>query len=334
MDKFKKNIILLPAFYDGVNNQKGILNVENENGELRCNVKCFNIKPTNEQFLFSIVVNDEVYKTKVLAKELSSLTYIVKSNCKSGDKISCLLLLVKSNSYDILLWGSTETTKAWQTTSIQRIENELKKETYSQLNNNYDYINNKQCSTLNDTEYQKEQQEVEDYIDKVMDLTRNIQDNEKNVTKNDYNKDVDYNNYLTKINDKDENNNEDNQEIKEREKPDYQNENFYERVKNQIEDIFNNSEQDDLLKDIIPNGKFCKVKMEEGYYVFGVIYEDSLPRYICYGIPCKQKGDRPTDLEGNYDWLPLDAENEDGMGYWLSYQDASNGKNIKVEVIS
>ena len=189
MDKFKKNIILLPAYYDGVNNQKGILNVENENGELRCNVKCFNIKPTNEQFLFSIVVNDEVYKTKVSAKELSSLTYVVKSNCKSGDKISSLVLSVKSNSYDILLWGSTETTKAWQTTSILKIENELKKETYSHLNNKYNVNSN----NFNETEYQKEQQEIENYIDKIMDLTsdsqENLVNNEKIVQKSDFNTD-------------------------------------------------------------------------------------------------------------------------------------------------
>lgn len=330
MDKFKKNIILLPAYYDGVNNQKGILNVENENGELRCNVKCFNIKPTNEQFLFSIVVNDEVYKTKVSAKELSSLTYVVKSNCKSGDKISSLVLSVKSNSYDILLWGSTETTKAWQTTSILKIENELKKETYSHLNNKYNVNSN----NFNETEYQKEQQEIENYIDKIMDLTsdsqENLVNNEKIVQKSDFNTDKrEFNIFNQNYNDESKEN-----EIKNRVEPDYQNENFYERVKNQIEDIFNNSEQDDLLKNIIPNGKFCKVKMEEGYYVFGVIYEDNEPRYICYGVPCKQKGDKPTDLEGNYDWLPLDTQDEEGMGYWLSYQDASNGKNIKIEVIS
>ena len=330
MDKFKKNIILLPAYYDGVNNQKGILNVENENGELRCNVKCFNIKPTNEQFLFSIVVNDEVYKTKVSAKELSSLTYVVKSNCKSGDKISSLVLSVKSNSYDILLWGSTETTKAWQTTSILKIENELKKETYSHLNNKYNVNSN----NFNETEYQKEQQEIENYIDKIMDLTsdsqENLVNNEKIVQKSDFNTDKrEFNIFNQNYNDESKEN-----EIKNRVEPDYQNENFSERVKNQIEDIFNNSEQDDLLKNIIPNGKFCKVKMEEGYYVFGVIYEDNEPRYICYGVPCKQKGDKPTDLEGNYDWLPLDTQDEEGMGYWLSYQDASNGKNIKVEVIS
>ena len=330
MDKFKKNIILLPAYYDGVNNQKGILNVENENGELRCNVKCFNIKPTNEQFLFSIVVNDEVYKTKVSAKELSSLTYVVKSNCKSGDKISSLVLSVKSNSYDILLWGTTETTKAWQTTSILKIENELKKETYSHLNNKYNVNSN----NFNETEYQKEQQEIENYIDKIMDLTsdsqENLVNNEKIVQKSDFNTDKrEFNIFNQNYNDESKEN-----EIKNRVEPDYQNENFYERVKNQIEDIFNNSEQDDLLKNIIPNGKFCKVKMEEGDYVFGVIYEDNVPRYICYGVPCKQKGDKPTDLEGNYDWLPLDTQDEEGMGYWLSYQDASNGKNIKVEVIS
>lgn len=330
MGEFKKNIILLPAFYDGVNNQKGILNVENDNGQLKCNVKCFNLKQTNEEFLFSVIVNDDIFKTKVLAKELSSLTYIVKSSCKAGDKISCLILSIKANSYDILLWGSTETTKVWQTTSVQRIETELKKEA-QQVTKNYQNINNSNNTHFSalkqDVEFEKEQQAIEDYIDKIVDFTNNhdvyYQTNKDlNGKKNNINCNNDENNI-----------NDENNQVK-RDKPDYQNEMFYERVKNQIEDIFNNSEQDELLKNIIPNGRFCKVKMEEGYYVFGVIYEDTTPRYICYGIPCQQKGEKPIELEGNCEWLPLDTLDENGKGYWLSYQDAFSGKNIKVEVIT
>ena len=319
MESFKKNIILLPALYDGVNNQKGILNIESDNNSLKCNVKCFNIKPTDEMFLFSVVVNDEIYKTKVSAKELSSLTYIVKASCKSGDKISCLILTKTSKNYDILLWGSTETTKAWQTTAVQKIERELLCENQNNITKNEDNeshknhfetnsynINNsyKSAKILSeqvddnvDEEYEKEQQDIEKYIDRFVSVTEDPTQNDET-------------------------------------EPDYQNEMFYERVKNQIEDIFSNSEQDELLKNIIPNGRFCKVKMTEGYYVFGVIYEDSTPKYICYGIPCLEKGEKPEELEGNCEWLPLDAENENGKGYWLSYQDAENGKNIKVEVIS
>ena len=74
--------------------------------------------------------------------------------------------------------------------------------------------------------------------------------------------------------------------------------------------------------------------MEEGYYVFGVIYDESLPHYICYGIPCNNKGVPPKELEGFCQWLPLDISNQEGKGYWISYQDANSGENIKVEVIS
>lgn len=276
--EFKKNIILLPANYNGLNNQKGILNIECGDKNIKCNVKCFNVKPTDEKFLFSIVVNEQMFKTNILAKELTNLTFVAPINVKSGDKISCLILAVKQRDYEVILWGSTETTKAWQTTVTSIIETELEKTT---------------VATMQDTEYENEQAEIEDYIDKTMEETEPKQT-----------------------------------------APDYQNDMFYERVKNQIQDMFDSNEKDDLLQDIIPNGKFCKVKMKEGYYVFGVIFDDNEPKYICYAIPCLNKGEQPEKLKGICEWLPLDNQNQNGKGYWISYQDAYSGENIKMEVIS
>ena len=321
MAEFRKNIILLPASYDGVNNQKGILNIESDTKNVKCTVKCFNLKMTNEDFLFSVVINDKIFKTKVKTNELSSLTYIVPISCKSGDKISCMILSVHQNDYDILLWGSTETTKAWQNTLVQKMQIELEKENSTNNNQNlysnnivedvkekinsvnkdYVYTDEKCSKTETFSVYDKEQQEIENYIDKIIGLTEN---NEKETAP-----------ILEKEND-------------------YQSERFYDRVKNQIYEIFNQNEKDDILQDIIPNGQFCKVKTQDGYYVFGLIFVSNTPKYICYAIPRLNKGEKPNILDGKCEWLPLDSQNENGKGYWISYQDADSGENIQIEVIS
>ena len=327
MKDFRKNVVLLPAEYNGVNNQKGILTLNFDDNKLNCNLKCFNIKSTKEEFLVGIVVNDQIFKTKVKADELNNLTYAVPYKVKQNDKISCLILSVTSNNYEVLLWGSTETTNAWQKTSINKIENDLEISGYI-TNENYKFnrfagsgegnllaevesgvneILNNATSKEDDT-YNIEQQEIENYIDKIYNLT-NSEEEVKEIDEN-------YENKTNKI-----------------DEDDFQSNIFYKRVEKQVNNLFVINEPDEILQDILPNGKFCKVKMEDGYYVFGVIYDDSNPQYICYGIPCAYKSNPPQELEGFCQWLPLDVNNQDGKGYWISYQDAKSGENIKVEVI-
>lgn len=327
MKDFRKNIVLLPAEYNGVNNQKGILTLNFEDNKLNCNLKCFNIKNTTEEFLVGIVVNDQIFKTKAKANVLNNLTYCVPCKVKPADKVSCLILAVSSKDYEILLWGSTETSKAWQTVAVNRLENDLTSEGIIQ-NRNYEFNrfetnnetlnntenNNLKCQEVEDYEYEKQQQEVEDYIDKVYNLTSSDSNNEENIVKE---IDDDYDSDGNLFNE------------------DYsQSSVFYKRVEKQVNNLLGINEPDEILQDILPNGKFCKVKMEEGYYVFGVIYDDNNPQYICYGIPCQIKGNPPKELEGFCQWLPLDINNQEGKGYWISYQDAKSGENIKVEVIS
>ena len=40
MKEFRKNIILLPADYNGVNNQKGILTADCNEKNIKCTIKC------------------------------------------------------------------------------------------------------------------------------------------------------------------------------------------------------------------------------------------------------------------------------------------------------
>ena len=47
---FKKNIILIPADYDGVSNQKGVLSLEIAQDKVFGTIRCFNLKPTDEVY--------------------------------------------------------------------------------------------------------------------------------------------------------------------------------------------------------------------------------------------------------------------------------------------
>lgn len=110
---------------------------------------------------------------------------------------------------------------------------------------------------------------------------------------------------------------------------------FFSTIKNQVDELLNNYEQELALETIIPNSKFVKVDYERNgdYYIFGVIYEDDKIKYVVYGLP-GEFGIKPEDdYTEYYQWLPLSSENPEGFGYYLMYQDAQNGEAIKIEII-
>jgi hypothetical protein len=99
--------------------------------------------------------------------------------------------------------------------------------------------------------------------------------------------------------------------------------------------MFNSNDAEIVLNEIIPNSKFCKINFDDntGHYVFGVIYDDNKPKYLCYGVPAKKDSKPPKELSSYYQWLPIDVEEESGDGYYMMYQDASTGQNISVEMV-
>ena len=106
---------------------------------------------------------------------------------------------------------------------------------------------------------------------------------------------------------------------------------FYNKLKNQIQKLFDENPEEDYLEKIIPNSKWVKVEYEKqgDYYVIGLIEENGSLEYIAYGVPGVFQNDPPDELSGYPVWLPLDSEKKDGFGYWLVYQDAGTGENIK-----
>ena len=109
---------------------------------------------------------------------------------------------------------------------------------------------------------------------------------------------------------------------------------FYLMVKDQVEKILSENPTEKILQDIIPDSRFVYVPRGNGdSYIFGIIYENDLPRYICYGERGKFSDERPEHLKEFYQWLPIDANNVGGDGYFMMYQDAFTGKNLEMTVI-
>ena len=61
------------------------------------------------------------------------------------------------------------------------------------------------------------------------------------------------------------------------------------------------------------------------------MYENDKIKYVCYGVPSVYTEEAPADIKGFAQWLPIDIEKEKGFGYWITYQDAENGENVKLE---
>lgn len=109
---------------------------------------------------------------------------------------------------------------------------------------------------------------------------------------------------------------------------------FYDEIKPQVETLFEKNPAETYLMDMIPNSKWVKVEFDQGgdYYVFGMLYENDMLKYICYGVPGIYQKQPPKQLSGYPVWFPLDSRKREGFGYWLSYQDAGTGESIKAIV--
>lgn len=112
-----------------------------------------------------------------------------------------------------------------------------------------------------------------------------------------------------------------------------ENKSFYQELKPQIEKLFAENKEEEYLEKIFPNSKWVRVELEkDDYYVFGLIKNEDSVKYICYGVPGIFQHSPPRELSGFPSWLPLDSQNQEGFGYWLTYQDAESGESVKAIV--
>ena len=110
-----------------------------------------------------------------------------------------------------------------------------------------------------------------------------------------------------------------------------QKESFYDSISEDISNLFSTHNEEEFLSQIIPFSKWVRIDNEDGddYYVLGLIYENDQVKYICYGVPGLYTDEPPKELKGYAEWLPLDSTKENDYGYWITYQDAESGENVK-----
>lgn len=108
---------------------------------------------------------------------------------------------------------------------------------------------------------------------------------------------------------------------------------FYERMKDEIDKILSKYPAEKPLEEMIEDSKWVRISYGEGgFYVFGVLYADGKPKYVCYGVPTAQSENPPKSMEGLASFLPASPEDAES-GYWVMYQDAETGASIKVNSV-
>ncbi len=107
------------------------------------------------------------------------------------------------------------------------------------------------------------------------------------------------------------------------------NENYFDSVKDELEQIFYTYQKEEGLEKIFSESKWAKIYYsKEKYYVVGLIFENSKEKYICYGVPSRYSKTPPKGLEGYSSFIPLSVFDMFGDGYFIMFQDAKSGRCV------
>ena len=333
---FRKNIILVPTDYDGVSLTKGLLSFDCYDNVTKCTLHCYNLYEEGPLTL-GVAIGSDLRKIEIRGKDAKNVQFEIDRAIKNRDEISCVLLDVKQKSYDILLWGSTQISSGWKTSLQMMLQDEIlpqpKVQKSFETEKSFQDVEyeNKVCEQQYENDFQYDQKSAFDEKELLTDMQTTHMEKMQSTEDEIYTYDDEkMNEFIDKVIDMTEDKN-----FGEIKNEDTDKMSFFERINPQIEKLFALNKEETVLNEIIPNSKFCKINFDDGtgYYVFGIIYEDRKPKYLCYGIPAQKNSEPPKELSNLYQWLPLDTEEENGDGFYMMYQDASTGKNISVEVV-
>lgn len=113
-----------------------------------------------------------------------------------------------------------------------------------------------------------------------------------------------------------------------------QNKNFYALIQPQLDELFAKFPHFKELEDLVENTEWVKVNYSqngESHYILGKLYDGGVVTHLCYGIPANSRNIAPPNSLIEYcQWLPLDLNAPDQNGYWVMYQSAETGENIKM----
>lgn len=105
------------------------------------------------------------------------------------------------------------------------------------------------------------------------------------------------------------------------------NKNFYINIKERLDELFVIHPREENLEKVIPESQWVRVRYDgDDYYVVGKLSDGGVVAYLAYGVPGVAEVPPPKIAAEISDWLPMENLSEPYKGYWLIFQDASNGK--------
>lgn len=319
--EFKKNIVLTPVEANA--SQKAVLSYIKQNNNYFFEFKGINFIPKNR--ILGVYINNILYKYDLNGKTLSfelSLNDII-------DNVS-VVVLDRQNMLKPFLWGSQMITQ--NDYLLNKVIEEINIKTINENFSQEEPIKIEEESNSIPFEEIKREEPVNEeiissfsFIDNLTNLDEKYAEaltREQTLEEEDKELEQLLDTYQDEIdNDIDKN------EIKE--EPE-----FYSLIASQVEKMLSSNESEKILEEIIPDSKFVQVPKSNGEsYVFGIIYENNIPKYLCYGERGKFSEERPEHLKAYYQWLPIDVDDLSGEGYFMMYQDAKTGKNLEMTVI-
>ena len=295
---YKKSVVLTSV---DAGKEKGVLSLEYDGGELLGNVRLYNFAKEPDGILsVGILYNGQVYKAGLTQENAYFYTFKLNSS-QEMNNFSCAIVNFVNGEPKALLHGATGGANKTE----ERLINSL-----SVFDGKADIKSVGQTLDQNGIFFEN-QEEIDALIDnEVARCTNNCSE-------------CKYRDAFFKLEDK----------IVPQEEIEVPEETFFDGIKEQITTLFDRFPEEDILKEIIPDSKWAKIDMEETgeYYVVGLMYENDAIKYVCYGIPSVYGDEPPKELKGFAQWLPIDSTKSDGFGYWITYQDAGSGENVKLE---
>ncbi len=362
-----KRTLILNDIGDKDSSKKGILTLESIDNKLVGNLRLFNIDSSLlKNTAVGLNVGNEILKLPVYFQDNNSCDFKTKNILDLGGKISCALIdTTRQNSPQIIVGGASNYHQEWANKLEQAFcldeepitceemyslqDDEIEAVVTKTLQDDQEFVDCSQCTKCKYREaffVDKQNLEQDNQSEQKDLLTENLQEvlacgvdeqidieepqpDQENDPQEQLDPDLEQSqpqtlNQSQFIN------------LKADESDTLADDaSFYEQVKSQIDDLFEQYSREETLEQLLPNSKWVRVRYEnsQNFYVLGLIYEDDEIKYISYGLPADNPNKPPLDLQEYAQWLPLDVSNPQQSGYWLVYQSADSGESIQVEVI-
>lgn len=318
--------VVLSAVDDS--NKKAVLNLENDGEGYVGSLRLYNFKENPTGILsLGFLIDNQVFKAALTEKSKGLYSFYFKLT-KSFEKFSCALINIQGGDPKPILLGSSE--------------KDMPANLSSNLVQNFKYLDTTTLTakevenSLNEYDIDYDDEEKEE-IEKALNIECGADKCNKCGYRNAFYGDCDSSFGKTKqpVSSTSESKAESPANKAKNIYPLNNGEGaFYNEIKDQLSLLFEKYPEETFLTEVIPSSKWVKVDYEDdgNYIVIGLIYENNKVAYVCYGSPGEYSVEPPREFNGVSQWLPLDVDKPQELGYWIIYQDAETGESVEIKV--